>query len=484
MNFDFVIIQKTICRENKEGFSIKIAKKLNKLGFQTSIITEDIGKRKNKEDPSINDIEYWIIDFSKSETEKQLISKKKTNLKKQYNIFSLRNFYFTEYVYNNREINFYKLSNNMRDNFLEYKTIKIFDFLQDFLEKHNVKYFLQLDYGGEILRRAAYRVASDSKIPCFYLKNFPMDKKLGISLNEDDYVNSLEIKKYSDLTKKEIKESKNYLKSFRSDREMVLKLGKRPKENLINKFIKKYKRDKRLGKKRREKLQDYMSYIANNIIPSITSKMSKIRYKKLWEKPKPKEKFFFFPLHYHCESILTFRNPQFWKQEWIVEYVARCLPEEYKLYVKPHPEWNASFPYDELKEISKIANVKLIDPNENSHKLIRKSSAVVVVSNTTGYEAILHGRPVVCLGKVYYRDLGFTIDVSNLCDLSKKLNKALDYDLKEKDIIRFVNGFQKQYDGYTRGDYGQNGEPLFLKDKNIEKVAKAIIDFVDELEDN
>jgi len=301
------------------------------------------------------------------------------------------------------------------------------------------------------------------------MKNFPMDGKFGISMNEDDYVNSLNVKDFNELSKKEIEEARLFLYKFKDKSKMVLKAEKKTKGNILHRFRRKYHRDRIKDKSRLKTFKESFKYMTPHI--------SKFKYSSLWETPKSGEKFFLFPLHFHCESILTYRNPQFWRQEWIVEYVARMLPDGYKLYVKGHPEWNTNFPYSSLKEISKISNVRLIEPNYNSHELIKKSSAVVVISNTTGYEAIIYGKPVVCLGKVYYRDLGFTIDVNNLWKLSERLNEAINYELKKKDIIRFVNAFQNQYDGYLRWDRGPNGELLCLDDKNIKRIVNAIVDF-------
>ena len=285
-----------------------------------------------------------------------------------------------------------------------------------------------------------------------------------------DHLDGLFLKPYDQLSLEEIEDAKNFLEDFRKQKKMVL-YRREDRKSIAYKIKRKYQINRKAGVKRTDTIKDYIREVKERT-------RTKSKYSHFWHKADYNEKYFFFPLHYHCESILTFRNAQFWRQEWIVEYVARLLPDGYKLYVKPHPEWKMSFPYTALKEISKFSNIVLIDPDEHSHKLIENSSAVVVISSTAGFEAILYRKPVVCLGKVFYRGLGMTVDVDNLWDLSDALNKALRFELKNEDIIRFIASLEaSSYEGKTLYDFGQNGEKLFLDDENIKIVVDAYIDF-------
>lgn len=72
------------------------------------------------------------------------------------------------------------------------------------------------------------------------------------------------------------------------------------------------------------------------------------------------------------------------------------------LLVKPHPaETNAA----ELRSIAALQtelDFKLVAGNTTA--LIRNAASVITINSTVGLEALLYGKPVVCLGSSYYRE--------------------------------------------------------------------------------
>lgn len=394
----------------------------------------------------------------------------------KYGLYSIRNFYLTETIYKQHFKDFYSVTNDYESDDLLIKTIYTIGVIDQFLQKNNVKYFVHLNFGGEIVRRAAYCVGNKNGVKSLYFKILPIKDHFAINSNEDDIIENLVIKKYEDLSQEEIDRAYQYLEKFLDNKQMI-SYPFTHGDNIFKRVKRKYKLDKQLGTSRTEMFCDYVLNIKHALKrPIVASK-----YKQLWQSPNPSEKYVFFPLHYHKESILTIRNQQFWKQEWIVEYCARVLPDNYKLYVKPHPHWPYSFPYESLKQISQISNVRLINPSSNSHDLIKKSSAVIVIASSTGFESILYQKPVVCLGKVYYRGYGLTIDVDNLWNLPNAIQMALGTSLPEKDTIRFIAGFQSCYRGKNMFTFGPRNEKLFLDDDNISCCVDAILDYTDKI---
>jgi hypothetical protein len=470
MNFDYVIVVPTYPSSNEIEFSIAIAKELTNRGHAVGIIIKEITGEYNEKEFEFGDIPHW--DFDKANKSRLIYSNDTIKrIENTYNIPSLRNFYFTELIYNKAgKGDFFEISNDYESEHLLKKTLYVFQVLEHFLDENNVKFFIHLDFGGEIFRRAVYHIGKVRGIPSIYLRGLPIKDRFALISNEMDYLDSLVVKPYDQLSLEEIEDAKRFLEDFRKQKKMAL-YHRENKENIPYKIKRKYQKDRERGVKRIDTIKYYIQAVKERTI-------KKAKYSHLWHKADYTEKYIFFPLHYHCESILTFRNAQFWRQEWIVEYVARSLPDGYKLYVKPHPAYKMSFPYNALKEITKISNVVLIDPGEHPHRLIENSSAVVVIASTTGFEAILYGKNVVCLGKVFYRGLGLTIDVDNLWDLSDALNKALGFELKNEDVIRFISSLKaSSYEGKTLYDFGPNGEKLFLDDGNIKKVVDAYVDF-------
>lgn len=145
----------------------------------------------------------------------------------------------------------------------------------------------------------------------------------------------------------------------------------------------------------------------------------------------------FFPLHLEYDSAITVCNPQFYRQEWIVEFVARTLPQGVRLVVKGHPGC-PPLSIAALWRIRRIRNVVLLDPRENAHPLIEQARIVVTINSSVGAEALFHLKPVVVLGQWALRGLGLTFDVVDLAQLGVVLRKALSVNTIDRDRVQEV----------------------------------------------
>ena len=65
----------------------------------------------------------------------------------------------------------------------------------------------------------------------------------------------------------------------------------------------------------------------------------------------------------------------------------------------------------------------MVDPREPSFKFINKAEAVLTLTGTSGFEAVLLGKPAVFMGNFIYKFIkeGFVLH-SDLSSLSKTLN--------------------------------------------------------------
>jgi capsule polysaccharide modification protein KpsS len=180
------------------------------------------------------------------------------------------------------------------------------------------------------------------------------------------------------------------------------------------------------------------------------------------------DNYLFFPLHYYAESQLTVRARPYANQEFLIEYIARSLPQGYKLYVKEHPNVLGTFSLSMLRRIKKISNVVLVNPAINPHDLIANSKAVVTINSTAGFEALMHFKPVIVFGQAFYRGYGVTFDVDSLYDLEWTIKKALGNEVSNEKIIRFVAAVRRVvYDGSL-------DEPERLAESIIQKVKECL----------
>ena len=128
-----------------------------------------------------------------------------------------------------------------------------------------------------------------------------------------------------------------------------------------------------------------------------------------------KQKFYYFPLHVEPEFVLLTQSQNYLDQLNVIRNIARKLPSNICLYVKDHPESSGRRRLRFYQEIVSMPNVKLISPNENSIKLIKKSEAVITITGTAGFEAFLHNKKVYTLGNPFYNFLD-EIEKFNLID--------------------------------------------------------------------
>jgi capsule polysaccharide export protein KpsC/LpsZ len=140
------------------------------------------------------------------------------------------------------------------------------------------------------------------------------------------------------------------------------------------------------------------------------------------------------------DSAITIKAPQFERQEALVEYLARrSLPTGLKLYVKPHPYAIDWYSLPMLNHLRSLPNVRLIAPTINVHEMISNCEGVVVITSTAGFESLFHLKPVVVLGRVFYRGYGVTRDVDNLLALPAAISEALRAPPDREAVLRLVH---------------------------------------------
>jgi hypothetical protein len=160
------------------------------------------------------------------------------------------------------------------------------------------------------------------------------------------------------------------------------------------------------------------------------------------------EKYIYFPLHTVYDTQITIRNPQFYQQAFLVEYLSRCLPQGYLLYIKEHPN-SVDMPYKWLRLLSRLPNVRVLRAGINSHDIIRHARAVVTICSTVGFEALHYAKPVIVLSPNWYlRGKGVTFDVENLADLPHVCKLALEAQVDESKVYdALFSLFCSMYEG-------------------------------------
>jgi Capsule polysaccharide biosynthesis protein len=158
-----------------------------------------------------------------------------------------------------------------------------------------------------------------------------------------------------------------------------------------------------------------------------------------YESLDPDRPFVYFPLHVTDDYKIQRIIPHCVDQASLVEQVADALPQGYDLVLKEHPMSLGRNSIRLLRRLRQRANVRLVEPYTNTHELIRRSEAVVVIGSTVGIEALLYDKPVLTLGVPYYAGFGVTLDVESFAELHEKVPELLRFRPEPERILQFLH---------------------------------------------
>lgn len=154
-----------------------------------------------------------------------------------------------------------------------------------------------------------------------------------------------------------------------------------------------------------------------------------------WGKP-----YIFFPLQVpHDQSIQYFCDHA--EMEVLVSLFGWAARRGVEVTVKPHPANMKSMePFIRLAK--ETSNVRV--SHANIEDLISNSSAVYTINSGVGFEAILHGKPIVTFGKVEYDCVSYRGDLRNLDAAWGYVNSVRKRDLLRR-YRRFFDWFVDEY---------------------------------------
>lgn len=145
-------------------------------------------------------------------------------------------------------------------------------------------------------------------------------------------------------------------------------------------------------------LRSYFNLFKRNVYRRL--KVSMVQ--RLYKRPVSGEKFILYPMHFHPESSTSILSGTYLDEYEVIRNIAFNLPEGLRLYVKDHISAWGYPSLDFYKRIGRLPNVRLLGPNELTKQLIKQSEAVITLTSTVGYEALLLNKRVFLFGHVFY----------------------------------------------------------------------------------
>lgn len=190
-------------------------------------------------------------------------------------------------------------------------------------------------------------------------------------------------------------------------------------------------------------------FVANRFIRPWRAWMMKKRYSHLYiqEKDLPLLNYAFFPLHSEPELTLLIYSKPYMNQIEAIRLNSFNLPVGMKLLVKEHPWSIGKRPLSYYKKLLEIPNVILANPSLTSRELVSHADLITVISGTTGFEALIIGKPVIVLG---WTPFGFLPDcmirhVKNPEELGSEIKDLLEnYEYREKPLLCYIAAVMKE----------------------------------------
>jgi 2-polyprenyl-3-methyl-5-hydroxy-6-metoxy-1,4-benzoquinol methylase len=145
------------------------------------------------------------------------------------------------------------------------------------------------------------------------------------------------------------------------------------------------------------------------------------------------KKIAFFPGQIGCDASIVTGPRGVWAYDAYIQEVARALPPGWTLVYKHHPLDPA--PIQLAREAGRVEVVRGI----SIHDLFAAADTVLVHSSNVGFEALIAGKPVVCLGTPHYAGKGLTLDVERVDDLAGALGSSTQFHPDEAILRRFLH---------------------------------------------
>lgn len=155
------------------------------------------------------------------------------------------------------------------------------------------------------------------------------------------------------------------------------------------------------------------------------------------------EPYLLYPLHYHPESSTSIMAAAYLDEYEVIRNIAFSLPAGVNLYVKDHPSAYGDPPVTFYRRLAALPNVRVISPFADTKKFIKGSLAVITLTSTVGYEAVLLKKRVFVFGSVFYAFHRSVVSINNPSKLFELFNEHLYCPVEVDDAynLEFVSAY-------------------------------------------
>jgi Capsule polysaccharide biosynthesis protein. len=115
--------------------------------------------------------------------------------------------------------------------------------------------------------------------------------------------------------------------------------------------------------------------------------------------------YFFYPIHYEPESVISYAGFYFDDQAMLIGRIAHSMSTNQILIVKEHPQQCGMLTTYRFRLLKKqYPNLMYIRGNVSAYDIYDHINALITLNGTAGFEAWTCGIPTIVFGEVYYKD--------------------------------------------------------------------------------
>ena len=194
------------------------------------------------------------------------------------------------------------------------------------------------------------------------------------------------------------------------------------------------------------------------------------RSKKHYLKPDLGQKYVYFPLHYQPEASTLVCAPKYEKQLFFIDSWAKSLPADTLLYVKEHYAVLGHRDPEFYSALRQYPNVRVIDPFEDSGRLVRGAVAVTTLTGTAGWEAMLLRKPVFLGGRILFDNAPGVVRVPDVFGNYLSLLRQWREPSREEVVNYLCEYLSNVYPGCA-----YLWSPMSTSDENVVALARSLV---------
>jgi hypothetical protein len=204
-------------------------------------------------------------------------------------------------------------------------------------------------------------------------------------------------------------------------------------------------------------------------------------YDALAQEPDFQRPYVYVPLHYQPEKSTCPEGGVFANLYLLIDLLSKCVPQGWSVYVREHPfqfeargageQSRTTQFYDDLVA---FPNVRLVPTTLSPFHLIDHALAVATVTGTSGWEAVVRGKPVLTFGHAWYNgcDGVFYTPTESQCRAALALIEA-GYTPDDRKVLLFIEALEQLgFQGFTIPELAEAAE--VTEDVNVSAFTQAI----------